>query len=160
MVEAIVSIGSNIGSKLDNLNAAIKSLGMIPKTSISKISRFYETEPFGVTDVQDKFINCCARLSTELSADTLLGICFGIESAMGRKREYRFSPRIIDIDLLLYDNDKYNTKNLIIPHPRILERAFVMVPLDDVCEDQKFHYFNFSNELNGIDKSGVKLVKP
>lgn len=159
MSYAILGIGSNIGRRDENLSNAIKALSNLPKTSVVSVSRFYETKPFGVPNKQEDYINCCVLLLTELSPLVLLGSALGIESALGRVRTFRYAERTIDIDLLLYDDVVIDDKDLILPHPRIKERAFVLVPLNDICKEQEFNNFNFKEEYKNIDKEGVRLYK-
>lgn len=156
--EAILGLGTNIQDKLQNIKTAIQSISRIPRTEIIKVSKLYETEPFEVPDQQDNYINCCIRIHTYLSAHTLLGACLGIEAGMGRQRKFKFCSRIIDIDLLLYDDLIHCDSDLIVPHPEIKKRAFVMAPLNDLCQDTKFGGFNFETEFNNIDISKVKVI--
>lgn len=135
MKEVFLSLGSNLGDKLENLSSAIKYINNLIDTKVIYVSGFYETEPFGVPQKQDNYINCCLKLETTLSPQMLMGACLGIESALGRKRDYRFCPRTIDIDILLYENENIHQKNLTIPHPRMFERAFVTVPLHDINKE-------------------------
>ncbi len=158
MTEAVVALGSNIGNKKENLEKAINALKLLPMTEVKKVSKFYENPPFDVPDKQNYYVNCCTLLKTELSPKALLGACLGIESAMGRRREYKHAPRILDIDLLLYGNERENTTELTIPHPKIEERAFVLVPLKDLCENERFFNFDFSKAIKSIDKSKLKSV--
>lgn len=155
MIEAVVALGSNIGDRIKNLNKAIESLGRVPEIKINKISNFYETKPFGVPDQQQNYVNGCISVYTNLSAYALLGVCLGIEAAMGRERKYRFCSRIIDLDLIFYGDEKYNSKELTVPHPRIKERAFVMVPLSDIFECKKFYDYSFFDELNNMNTSDI-----
>ena len=134
LAEAIIALGSNLGEKEKNINFALKSVDLIPETKVIKISDLYETKPVEVPNKQQTYLNCCAKIVTELSPQILLGTLLGIESAMGRKRTFRFCERIIDIDLIFYENEKIDEKNLSLPHPRAMERAFVLVPLADICE--------------------------
>lgn len=158
MTEAIISLGSNMGDRKLNLTSAINALGIVPGVGIIESSNLYETIPFGVPDEQSNYLNCCVKVSVELSAHALLGVCLGIEAAMGRERKFRFSSRIIDIDLLLYADHTYNTKELAIPHPRIRERAFVIVPMGDLCKDKSFYNFDFSFEFNTLSRAGINLI--
>ena len=151
--EAVISIGSNLGEKEKNINFAIESINSVPETKIIKVSGLYETVPFGVPNEQPNYLNCCAKISTKLSAQILLGTLLGIESAMGRKRKFRFCERIIDIDLIFYENEKIIEKNLTVPHPRAFERAFVLVPLADICENMQFKNINFQKAYQMCDKS-------
>ena len=158
MNEAIVSLGSNLGDRFLNIKKAIESIKNLSETEILKISDFYETEPYGVTEKQEKYVNCCLKIETALSSEILMGTFLGIESALGRIRTYRFSPRTIDIDLLAYGKEKQNKKNLILPHPRMLERAFVLIPLSDICDDMKFYNIDFKNTIEKLDISGIKKI--
>jgi 7,8-dihydro-6-hydroxymethylpterin-pyrophosphokinase len=88
-----------------------------------------------------------------------LGACLGIEAAMGRKRQFRFASRIIDIDLLIFGNVILNDDDLILPHPRIKKRAFVLAPLSELCSNFEFGNVNFADEYKNLDFSGVKLIK-
>ncbi len=158
MNEALLALGSNIGDREKNLDFAIKSVGSVPSTVVLAISNFYVTEPFGVPDKQNNYINCCIKIKTTFSSESLLGVCLGIEAAMGRKREHRFASRIIDIDLLLYEDEKKSTQELTVPHPRIKERAFVLVPLNDICPQQSFRGFDFSEAFNKLKKTDIKQI--
>ena len=143
MNEAILSLGSNLENRKENLKLAIKKINSLNNTKIDSVSSFYETEPFGVPDKQNKYINCCIKVSTNLNPEDLLEKCLQIEKSMGRTRPYRFAPRIIDIDLLLYENEIINTEKLTLPHPRMKERLFVLVPMNDICKDLKFKSWDF-----------------
>ena len=158
MNEAIVSLGSNLGDRFLNIKKAIESIKNLSETEILKISDFYETEPFGVTEKQPAYINCAIKIKTGLPSEILMGTFLGIESVLGRIRTHRFSPRTIDIDLLAYGKEKQNKKNLILPHPRMLERAFVLIPLSDICDDMKFYNIDFKNTIEKLDISGIKKI--
>lgn len=156
--EAIIALGTNMGNRMHNICSAIKAISILDNTIILRISGLYETEPVGVKDYKENFINCCLRIETKLSAIALLGACLGIEAAMGRVREHRLSSRIIDIDLLMYSKEIYNDGNLILPHPRIRERCFVLLPLNDVCDNSSFYGMDFKQDLKSINKSGILSV--
>ncbi len=135
-MKAYLGIGTNIGDKMKNLQDSIDSLNLLPMTSVTDVSNVYETDPVGY-DNQDDFLNIVVEIETEFNSDTLLGAALGIESGLGRVRTIKNGPRIIDIDLLLYGNEVKNTKSLILPHPRMTERNFVLKPLLDLdyqCE--------------------------
>lgn len=159
MTEAVIELGSNLYSRKKNVESAIEAISKLPYTNIVKVSNFYETEPFGVPDKQDNYINCCVKIETDLLPETLLGCCLGIECAMGRVRTFKNAARIIDVDLLLYGDKKIDTVDLKLPHPRILERAFVLVPLSDLYLDKKTPVFDFSKQLNELDLTGIKEYK-
>lgn len=157
MKQAVLSLGTNLGNQEINLENAISAIKNLPKTNIIDISRKYKTKPFMVPDKQEDYLNCCVKIETELQAQTLLGACLGIEATMGRQRNFKNASRIIDIDLLLYEGEKSSADDLILPHPRILERAFVMVPLADICTDKNILGFDFGKEYEEVDKSDVEL---
>ncbi len=159
LTEAILSLGANLGDRMQNLKNALTAISNITETEIIKVSNFYETEPFGVPDKQNDYINCCVRIATGLDAPLLLGVCLGIESALGRTRKYRFASRTIDIDLLIYGQEYRNDKNLILPHPRIKERAFVLIPMSELCKDMAFGNVDFKENFKQCDSSGIKISK-
>lgn len=130
--KAYLSLGSNLGDKKENLRTAIQKISNLTNTSLVKESSFLETEPFGYLD-QDLFVNACVEIKTLLTARELLTACLGIEEEMGRKRIIKWGPRNIDIDILFYDKDIYDEDDLVIPHPWIEERMFVLEPLSEIA---------------------------
>lgn len=126
-----LGIGTNIGDRLQNLKEAVAALKLLPMTKVIEVSKVYETVPVGY-DNQDDFLNIAVSVETSLTSQNLLGACLGIEAGMGRIRTIKNGPRVIDIDLLLYGNEKCDTETLILPHPRMLERNFVLKPLLDL----------------------------
>lgn len=154
MKKAYIGIGTNIGNKLYNIKNAVTALSHLPETQVTKISAVYETEPWGYTE-QDNFLNACAEVETNLSPKALLGACLGIEAAFGRERPFKNAPRILDIDLLLYEGVTMNEQELILPHPRIQERAFVLVPLKDILETLQLNDADFRKSYEICDKTGV-----
>ena len=130
-MKAYLGIGTNIGERMQNLRDAVDSLNLLPVTKVTDVSNVYETDPVGF-DKQDDFLNIVVEIETDFDSDTLLGACLGIEAGLGRVRTIKNGPRIIDIDLLLYGDEVKNTKSLILPHPRMMERAFVLKPLLDL----------------------------
>ena len=131
---AYLAFGSNIGNSEENVREAWASLSLVPGIFPAALSDLYRTKPWGYT-AQPDFINACCRVETTLSPEALLGVCLGIEAAMGRVRQFKNGPRVIDIDLLLYEGEKRDTAELRLPHPGIREREFVLEPLLDVCEN-------------------------
>lgn len=158
MVRAVLSLGSNIGDRKKYIDEAIKIIKNTTKVSVQKISSYYETKPYGVKDFQSNYINCCVEILTDLNPFTLLGVCLGIEASLGRKRPYKFSPRTIDIDLIFYGNEKIESEDLILPHPRTFERAFVLIPMLEIFPSGYFENFNFLKWLEVCDNSGIKKV--
>lgn len=132
MSKIYLSLGTNLGNKKENLQNAVKLLS--EKINILKISSFYETEPVGYKD-QPWFMNIVVEGTTLLTPEDLLVFTQSIEQAMKRVKTIVNGPRIIDVDILLYEDIKINTETLIIPHPRMTERAFVMYPLFEIVPD-------------------------
>lgn len=135
---AYLGVGTNIGDRLQNLIDTIIALRLLPLTEIVEISNVYETEPVGF-DNQNDFLNIVVSVSTELTAENLLGAALGIEASMGRVRTIKNGPRIIDVDLLMYGDEEYNKKTLVLPHPRMLERNFVLNPLLDLNLKESYY---------------------
>jgi len=159
MAEAALSLGSNLGDKEANIRKAIRRLG-VGGARVSRRSALYRTEPWGDTD-QDWFLNCCVLVETALSAHSLLQLCHLTEKALGRdrSRERRWGPRTVDIDLLTYDEARFDEEGLIVPHPRMLERAFVLVPLNEIAPNLSVLGQRVGDAVKGIDVSGVEPWK-
>ena len=136
MVQAYLGLGSNIGDRKQQLLKAIDLIGNIKGIKVTKQSSIYETAPIGYTD-QPNFLNLCLEIESELSPQQLLKHCLDIEQQLHRVREIRWGPRTLDIDILLYSDNIIETDNLSIPHPRMQERAFVLIPLNDIASDKK-----------------------
>ncbi|RAT99448.1 2-amino-4-hydroxy-6-hydroxymethyldihydropteridine diphosphokinase [Brevibacillus sp. Leaf182] len=130
---AYLALGSNLGDRAQNLRRAIQRLNEQPGIRVLRVSSVYETEPFGNVE-QDAFLNMAIAVETEQSPDQLLETALSVERELGRVRTVRWGPRTIDIDLLLYGTSRVSQDNLMIPHPGLSERAFVLVPLRDVWE--------------------------
>lgn len=131
MKRAVIALGTNMGDRQGNLTSAVESLNLLPGTKVLQYSKVYETEPWGYTD-QDMFLNACVLVETTLSPQALLGACLGIEAGLGRVRTFKNGPRVIDLDIILYEGVTLNTEELTIPHPRYKEREFVLKPLGDL----------------------------
>ena len=130
-VLAYVGLGANLGDAAATLNAALLALGALPGTHVCQASAFYRTAP---VDAQGPdYLNAVVALATTLAPDDLLAQLQRIETAQGRERSYRNAPRTLDLDLLLYGEVRLASPALTIPHPRMHERAFVLVPLAEVA---------------------------
>lgn len=151
---AFVGIGTNMGDRLSNIKRAMEALNLLPNTKIEAVSNIYETEPWGFKE-QDNFLNGVIKLNTKLSPTALLGVLLGIEAAMGRVRRIKNGPRILDLDLLIYDNITLNTPELTLPHPFILEREFALKPLVELNDDEIY-----ITALNNIKQGTVWLYEP
>lgn len=134
MSRAYLGLGTNIGDRGANLERAIELLTAGSELTLKARSSIYETMPVGV-EGQPKFLNMVIAVETELSPHKLLELGKSVEKAMGRKPGPRWGPRVIDVDLLLYDNVQVQEAELTIPHPRMWQRAFVMVPLAEIAPD-------------------------
>ncbi|WP_282156152.1 2-amino-4-hydroxy-6-hydroxymethyldihydropteridine diphosphokinase [Cytobacillus gottheilii] len=134
MNTAFISLGSNIGDRFSYLQDAIEMLSSNKKINMVNYSSVYETDPVGYED-QDRFLNMVIQVDTELSPYELLEICLAAEQELGRKRLIKWGPRTIDLDILLYNQDNIESEKLTVPHPRIQERAFVMIPLLEIKPD-------------------------
>ncbi len=129
---AYLSIGSNIGDRLHHLTEAVRALHSKGGITVTAVSSIYETAPVGFTD-QAYFLNLVVCVETGFVAQDLLEVCQKIELELGRVRDIRWGPRTADLDILLYNNDNIETENLIVPHPRMHERAFVLIPLLEIA---------------------------
>ena len=132
MVKAYLGLGSNIGDRAHQLQQAIRIIDQYQYIDVTSISPIYETEPVGYTD-QPQFLNLCIEIETTLNPQELLKRCLETEEALHRVRKIRLGPRTLDVDILLYGNEIIEEDNLIIPHPRMTERAFVLIPLNDIA---------------------------
>lgn len=158
MKTALIGVGTNMGDRLENIKTARAAFEKVPMTSVKRCSSVYETAPWGYKE-QENFYNAVFEIETELSPTGVLGVCLGIEAAVGRVREIKNGPRILDLDLLLYEDERLNTPELFLPHPFIGERDFVLVPLKELFSDLKIFSFDFSREYEIICKnSTVKAV--
>lgn len=124
---AYIGIGANLGYARANVQDAIASLGRLPRSALQAVSSLYRSAP--IDSSGDDYINAVARIATALSAPELLEALQAIELAHGRERPYRNAPRTLDLDILLYGEDRIATPSLQVPHPRMTERAFVLLPL-------------------------------
>lgn len=135
MNRVYLSLGTNIGDREKNLKHAVTMLKDKVGIEIKAISSIYETAPVGYVD-QPSFLNIALLIETYFSALETLEVCQTVENELGRVREIRWGPRIIDLDILLFNNENIEVENLIVPHPRMFERAFVLVPLLEIAEEQ------------------------
>jgi 2-amino-4-hydroxy-6-hydroxymethyldihydropteridine diphosphokinase len=134
---AYIGLGSNLGEREATLERALTEIDGLPGTRVSLVSSFHETKPVGVEDQPD-FVNAVARVETSLEPRDLLDALLAIERGLGRNRavEQRWGPRTIDLDLLLYGDEAIAEPGLEVPHPRLLERAFVTDPLREVMSGE------------------------
>lgn len=133
-VRAALGLGSNLGDTRANLAAAVALLAATPGITLLARSSDYRTPPWGPIP-QDDYRNGCVTIETDLAPSALLARCLEIERQLGRVRDLRWGPRVIDIDVLLYGRSRVVEDGLTIPHPRMAERAFVLVPLAEIWPD-------------------------
>lgn len=133
-MKMLLGLGGNMGDMHAHIDDAIAALGALPHTTVLRESRRYITAPVGYADQPD-FLNSVVEIDTALSPAAMLGACLGIEAGMGRVRLFKNGPRVIDIDVLLIDGYESDSAELTVPHPRMCERGFVLIPLCDLYPD-------------------------
>lgn len=146
MTRVYIGLGSNLGNPEENLREALNMIDCKPEIKVTAVSSLYLTEPVGLEN-QPWFYNCVAELETELNPEEFLDILQHIENELGRVRTIRWGPRTVDLDILLYGNLTIDTERLTVPHPRMQERAFVMVPLDEIASSAQFPDGQFVGEI-------------
>ena len=156
MVTAYIALGANLGDAASALQDAVAALRSLPETSVGKVSSIYKTAPQG-SDAShgpvNDYLNAVVEVSTELTAPALLQHLQQIEDAAGRERPYRNAPRTLDLDLLLYGSARIESAQLTVPHPRMSERAFVLVPLAEIAPG-----LVDSTQLMAVSDQQVKLL--
>jgi len=136
-VRAYIGVGSNLGDRWGHCMAAVRALDDLPGTRVVAVSSWYETEPVEGAivsgRVQDWFVNGVVAIDTPLPPRAVLTACLDIEHSRGRERSARHAPRTLDLDLLLYGDAVLDERDLVVPHPRMAERAFVLIPLYEIA---------------------------
>src|ERR1700735_2766535 len=161
MAEALLGLGGNLGDVRTTLDGAVAALCDGHEVRLIARSSDYRTPPWGVTD-QPPFINAVIGVTTNLEPHPLLSRMQDCERALGRDRtkERHWGPRTIDLDLLLYDDRIINDEILTLPHPRMLERAFVLVPLAEIAPDRVIGGVRARDALASIDAEGIERLPP
>jgi len=161
MAEALIALGGNVGDVRATLDRAIDAL--CDGTDIELLARSsdYRTPPMGVTD-QPAFVNCAIVVTTELSPPALLERAQAVEMLFGRdrSRERHWGPRTLDIDLIAYDDVARTTPMLTLPHPRALERAFVLLPLAEIVPEGRILGVRIKDALARVDRAGIVKLPP
>lgn len=156
MHKAYLSLGSNIGNKVDYLDKAVDILKKNKDIHNLKVSHYYQTDPVGYLD-QDVFVNIAVYIETNLSPLALLDVCQSVETALDRIRVIRWGPRTIDVDIICMGEDMV-TERLILPHPRAHERAFVLVPINELNPALKIGDKAVNQWLENVDTTGVRKI--
>ena len=157
MAISFLSLGSNLGERLDYLSQAVTALMNTPKIKVLKVSSVYQTKPVGGPKQED-YLNAVIKIETDLSPTQLLEVTQSIENNEGRVRDILWGPRTLDIDILTFDNLLSADEKLTLPHPRISERAFVLVPFFEIEPTATVTGLGALSDLyNQISKSDVQL---
>jgi 2-amino-4-hydroxy-6-hydroxymethyldihydropteridine diphosphokinase len=161
LAEALLALGGNVGEVRETLDRAIALLCEGTQVRLKARSSDYATPPWGVAD-QPPFVNLCIAVETDLTPPALLARVQAIEHALGRTRaqERRWGPRPIDIDILSYDDVALDGDDLTLPHPRLLERAFVLVPLAEIVPERVIAGKRVRDALAGLDTTGIHRLPP
>ena len=161
MAEALIALGGNVGDVRKTFEEAIACLCRDESVRLLARSSDYRTPPWGVTE-QPAFVNAAIAVATSLGPHELLGRTTDCENRLGldRARKQHWGPRNIDIDILAYDDLVLNDQDLILPHPRLLERAFVLVPLAEIAPDHVIAGIKAKDALARIDGSGIERLPP
>lgn len=154
---ATLGLGGNVGDPMSTMGAALRALHARSDCTVKDVSRLYRTPPWGNVD-QDWFVNACALIETQLQPDDLLAVCLQIELDMKRERTLRWGPRTIDIDVLTYGDLEQRSEALELPHPRMTERGFVLMPLADIAHDLVVQGRSVRDWLAQADTSGIEPV--
>jgi len=155
--QAFLSLGGNLGEPLRAMGSALRIIDADPSTRVVAASSVYLTPPWG--DVQQPhFLNSAAEVRTTLSARALLTLCLGAETRLMRIRTAAGGPRSIDVDVLYYGGRTYREPGLDIPHPRMLQRAFVLLPLSELAPTLVFEGKTVLDHLAAVDQSGISVV--
>lgn len=148
----VLAIGSNLGDRLANLQGAVNSLADTPEVWLTSVSPVYETKPIDAPEGSKDFLNAVVLVDTTLSARTLLERALAVEDAFGRERSERGAPRTLDVDLIVVGDRRANDPDLVLPHPKAHERAFVLAPWYDAEPDAEIPGFGPIKEL--LEKAG------
>lgn len=152
---ATLGLGGNIGDPARTMAAALRLIDARADTRVVVVSRLYRTPPWGKTD-QPFFFNACAAIETTLGPREVLDLCLETERAFKRERRERWGPRTLDLDVLDYDGMPYEDAALTLPHPRVSERAFVIVPLADIAPDLGFGERTVAEWAKRVDREGIE----
>ena len=153
-----LSLGSNIGNRQEYIESAIELVGKREGIKILKKSGLYETSPIGYVE-QDLFLNAVIKIETDFSEREILKIINKIENELDRKREIRWGPRTIDIDILIFSDKKINETDLIIPHKEMLNRLFALVPLIEIYDGEYFEKEKIIERIEELVEVGNQKIE-
>jgi len=159
MASALIALGGNVGDVRTTFRKAIGDICDMAKASLVARSSDYATPPWG-EEQQARFVNACIEIETSLDPHALLFVLHKVEQKFGRERakERRWGPRTLDLDLLAYDNVSINKPDLTLPHPRLFERAFVLVPLAEIVPDRLIRGRRVAEELANLSSEGIERL--
>jgi 2-amino-4-hydroxy-6-hydroxymethyldihydropteridine diphosphokinase len=157
-VRAYLGLGGNIGDPRATMAAALRLLDADPEISVERVSSLYRTPPWGITDQPD-FLNAAAAISTTLEPRDLLARCLAAEQALHRLRDRRWGPRSVDLDVLVYDDLELDEPGLELPHPRMMDRAFVLVPLLEIAPDLAIGGIRIDERLAELGREGIERTE-
>ena len=152
-----LSLGGNLGDPAASMAAALRILDADADARVTAVSSLYRTPPWGKLDQPD-FLNAAAAIETTLSPRALLDLCLDVEKRLKRVREERWGPRLIDIDILVFGDRVIHETGLEVPHPRMLERAFVLAPLAEIAPGLSVGGRSVSERLGAVDISGIERL--
>lgn len=158
MTEVYIGLGSNLGDRFHLMCQAVGFLRQSGAFTGIRVSSLYETEPMGYTD-QPSFLNAVVAGTTALTPEALLTLCQSLEQGLERVRTIRWGPRTIDADILIYGKLKQEAQSLTLPHPRMGERAFVLMPLLEVCSEEIAAYYDLAAALKALPDQGVRKLE-
>lgn len=156
-VIAAIGLGGNIGDPPRTMARALRMLDKHAEVTVRTVSPLYRTSPWGNTD-QEWFHNACALVQTRLDPHEMLEVCLDVEERLDRVRTTRWGPRTIDLDVLLHGDFSSACANLTVPHPRMTERAFVMVPLADIAPKAVINLQSVAEWASSVDSDGIEQL--
>lgn len=154
---AYLGLGGNLGDPRQAMAAALRLIEADPRCEVTAVSSVYRTPPWGDV-VQPDFLNCVAAIRTSLPPKDLLDLCLGTENALKRVRKQPGGPRVIDVDVLIYSDLKLKQPGLEIPHPRMTQRAFVLLPLREIAPALTLDGRSLNELIESVDREGISIV--
>jgi 2-amino-4-hydroxy-6-hydroxymethyldihydropteridine diphosphokinase len=156
--QVLIGLGGNLGDPLSSMRAALAAFDAHNACHVLRASSVWRTPPWGLTDQPD-FLNACAAISTSLAPRAFLELCLAIEQDLKRVRDVRWGPRSIDLDILFFGSETINESGLVVPHPRIGDRAFVLVPLAEIAGDTHYQGKSIYELAVLSDRTNMSVVE-